>query len=60
MYYKAKVFGDMETAHKILNVNDAKIMKNLGRSVRNFDDNKWKQISILVFFLKFIIYKNYN
>lgn len=50
MYYKAKVFGDVHAARKILNATNAKLMKSLGRSVENFELEKWKQISILVIF----------
>ena len=45
MYEKAVVFGDEETAMKILfEGKDPKKAKTLGRQVKNYDDNVWKQV----------------
>ena len=43
MYRKAMLFKDKEIANKILKTNDVRYIKELGRSVRNFDDNIWVQ-----------------
>lgn len=45
MYEKAVVFGDEETAEKILQKGkNPKTAKQLGRQVKNYDDNVWKQV----------------
>ena len=44
MYMKAVTFNDMETADEILNETGPKIIKNLGRKVKNYDDEKWSEI----------------
>lgn len=41
MYGKAKLFGDMETQAKILEVTDVATIKALGREVKGFDDEIW-------------------
>jgi len=38
---KARVFGDQETLDKILEADDPKTIKALGRQVRNFDPTIW-------------------
>lgn len=43
MYRKAMLFKDKETANKILKTNDVRYIKELGRSVRNFDEKIWVQ-----------------
>jgi len=43
MYYKAQLFNDISTANKILKVSDPKIIKELGRQVKNFNEEIWKQ-----------------
>lgn len=50
MYQKALLFGDNEIANKILETNDQKKQKMLGRKVKNFDENIWKDecINIVV------------
>ncbi len=45
MYSKAIFFNDEETANKILNESSPKEIKQLGREVKNFDDNKWMIIA---------------
>lgn len=41
MYSKAKLFGDMTTAAKILATADFKTIKQLGRKVKPFDNQIW-------------------
>ena len=42
---KARVFNDEDTLGKILSASDPKIIKALGREVKNFDTEKWATIS---------------
>jgi len=42
MYYKAMLMGDLETAAKIMSTSNPSLHKDLGREVRNFDEDKWK------------------
>ena len=42
---KARVFNDEETLGKILSASDPKIIKALGREVKNFDADKWAAVS---------------
>ena len=41
MYMKALIFNDIEIANLILVEKDPKKIKELGRLVKNFDDNQW-------------------
>ena len=41
MYCKAIIFKDYITAQKIMEVKDPKVMKRLGRKVRNFNKQRW-------------------
>lgn len=43
MYRKAAMFGDWITAEKILATDDPRIQKKLGRGVKPFDPEKWRQ-----------------
>lgn len=43
MYYKALVFGDSETAGKILKTVHPRDVKRLGRLVKNYDDSVWNE-----------------
>lgn len=43
MYNKAMLFGDKETANKIMKSTDQVEIKHLGREVKNFDPNIWEQ-----------------
>ena len=44
MWAKAKFFGDVDTAKKILDViGDPMECKKLGRLVKNYDDEKWSE-----------------
>lgn len=66
MYYKARVFGDMESARMILDCNQARDMKRIGSHIRLFDTEKWRKVSVLVrkLFLiiknRFIFFKGYD
>ena len=42
MYGKAMLFGDRETAEKILAARSPRQQKALGRKVRGFDESRWK------------------
>jgi hypothetical protein len=44
MFVKAIVFGDNETAKKILATKDPKKAKALGREVKNYDDEIWSRM----------------
>jgi len=41
MAEKARLFGDEEVREEIMNTSDPKLMKALGRKVRNFDPQVW-------------------
>jgi ribA/ribD-fused uncharacterized protein len=43
MYKKAMLFEDEEVANSIMMEPNPKAQKALGRKIRNFDDQKWKQ-----------------
>ena len=43
MYNKAILFGDTTIANKILQETTPKVIKSLGRKVRNFDENIWNK-----------------
>lgn len=51
MLQKANYFNDKEIANLIINTNDPKEHKKLGRLVKNFDKKKWDNIA------DFIVYK---
>lgn len=57
MYGKARLFGDQDTAAKILEADTPSQAKKLGRQVRGFDDKVWiqKRFDLIVTgnFLKF-------
>lgn len=57
MAEKAAVFGDEETRKEILNCNDPRLIKALGRKVRHFDDTVWNQVKYSIIlngnFMKF-------
>ena len=57
MYHKAILFKDYDTAQLILKESDPKKQKDLGRQVKNYDENVWKmhRMSIVTSgnFLKF-------
>lgn len=45
MWRKATLFEDSETAQKILNTSHPHEQKQLGRSVKNYDDSEWCAIA---------------
>jgi len=45
MYSKAIFFKDYEIAKNILDTNNPREAKNLGREVRGFIDQKWREVS---------------
>lgn len=49
MFSKAKMFGDEETAKKVMETHDPRKQKALGREVQNYDDTSWaaKRLSIV-------------
>jgi ribA/ribD-fused uncharacterized protein len=51
MWCKAKLFEDDEIAEKILNTQDPKMQKALGRKVKNFDAETWNMAA------KIVVYK---
>ena len=48
MYQKACGFNDMDIANKILNTNDVKEIKQLGRLVQGYNENCWSGIRQLI------------
>jgi len=44
MEKKALTFGDEETAKKIMSTFDPKIIRELGRKVKNFDEETWSMM----------------
>lgn len=48
MYQKAKIFGDDETAQKILTSTSPSEIKGLGRKVRNYSDTIWNGVRQIV------------
>ena len=49
MYHKALVFGDLETADKILKTVHSRDVKRLGRLVKNYDDSVWSEKDLMLF-----------
>jgi ribA/ribD-fused uncharacterized protein len=50
MYHKACLFGDTAVANKILQTQDPKMQKSLGRQVKGFNEAKWNEhkLSIVI------------
>ena len=48
MWKKAIFFGDSATAVKITNTSSPAMAKRLGRQVKNFDVQKWSEVSYQV------------
>lgn len=44
MAEKARVFGDEDVRKQILSTSNPKLQKDLGRQVRNYDDQRWSQV----------------
>jgi ribA/ribD-fused uncharacterized protein len=51
MWNKANVFGDIETAAKILSETNPKLQKDFGREVKNFDPARWNEVKEDIVFL---------
>lgn len=45
MAEKARLFQDDEVLHQILEASSPRRQKDLGRSVRNFDETKWNEVA---------------
>ncbi len=45
MFNKALLFGDQETADKIMSTNRPDRQKSFGRQVKNFNDRQWMQVA---------------
>ena len=50
MYNKALLFDDKDIANEILNNNQPKAIKELGRKVKNFDDEVWDKMKYQIVF----------
>lgn len=50
MFQKATIFGDLETAAKVLSAKGPRECKELGRSVRNFNQQIWNQVKFGIVF----------
>lgn len=48
MYRKSLCFGDMESAEKVMAIDDARAIKALGREVSNYDDRLWNGVRQIV------------
>ncbi len=48
MAEKARLFDDTEVMEKILAATDQKTIKDLGRQVRGFDENKWNKEKVKI------------
>jgi len=46
MYKKALLFDDIETSIKILNIDNPRKVKKLGREIKNFDNKIWNENKI--------------
>ena len=50
MYNKALLFDDKDIANEILNNNQPKAIKELGRKVKNFNDELWDKMKYKIVF----------
>ena len=50
MYNKALLFDDKDIANEILNTNQPKAIKELGRKVKNFNDELWDKMKYKIVF----------
>lgn len=48
MYNKAIVFCDKEIAKQILEIDDVSLIKDLGRKVKNYNDNYWNGVRQII------------
>ncbi|MEI0496343.1 NADAR family protein [Brachyspira intermedia] len=51
MYNKALLFDDKDIANEILNTNQPKAIKELGRKVKNFNDELWDKMKYKIVFI---------
>lgn len=51
MAKKAELFGDMEIRNQILSTNNVRKQKQLGRQVRNFDEEIWNNSKIKIVYI---------
>lgn len=51
MAKKAELFGDEEIKNQILSTNNVRKQKELGRKVKNFDENKWSENKIKIVYI---------
>jgi len=51
MAKKAELFGDEEIRDQILSTNNVRKQKELGRKVRNFDENKWNESKVKIVYI---------
>lgn len=49
-FFKAMLFNDIETANKIIMTDYPKVAKNLGRTVKNFNDFTWNNNKEVIYF----------
>lgn len=54
MYKKAELFGDTEQMEKIMATDDPRTHKNLGRQVKNYDEDTWNAVAVEI-----VAYGNY-
>jgi len=48
MVKKAELFGDIEIKNQMLQSNDPKKVKSLGRKISNFNDKKWNENKVKI------------
>ena len=53
MLQKAKYFNDHLASQRIMETNDPKVIKNIGKNIDKFDDEAWKKVSTEVIFYFF-------
>lgn len=57
MYHKARIFKDADIMAKILKTSDPKAVKELGRQIKNYNDELWSklryEVMVYVNYLKF-------
>ena len=51
MAKKAELFGDMEIKNQILSTNNVRKQKQLGRQVRNFDEEMWNNSKVKIVYI---------
>lgn len=51
MSKKADLFGDIDIFNKIMNETNPKVIKNLGKKVKNFDEKVWDKVKYSIVFV---------